>query len=178
MSEVMDLSALLASAPANLPLETTDTLFAIASDGSIKRIKRKALGADSAYAATTFDDNTRKWYTVANVTAASAWGGLLMVQDGNWSGVPRLMIYAIGGRYANQVPERPKVQSLLGTDGYVKLRAVRIDTNIRIDVYLATKRIEAQSFGNLPLVAPKVADDVPSGATVWEYNFASSTSGI
>lgn len=177
MIEAMNLNDLLASAPDSSELATTDRLFAIGSDGTVKRIKRSVLGGDSYFSQLSVSDSTQKWYTVTTVSSGSCWGGVLMLTQGNWSGGPSLRIFSLAGRYNYQGVQRPKISSLLGTDTQVKLRVIYDGANIRIDAYLGCKMLYAYAYGPLPLSTPKIADEIPSGATVWEYDFTNNIYG-
>lgn len=177
MSEMMNISDLLGATPNNQTVETTDRILTVSSENTFKRVKKETLCGKNYFAEGNFSDSTRKWYTIARMPASTDWGGLLITQDGNWAGFPKTIIFAIGGRYDSTGVLKPRVNSLLGTDSLVKLRAVVEGSEIRLDIYLSTKHITNQAVGNLPLVTPVVAEAVSSGATSWVWDFSSNVYG-
>lgn len=177
MSEMMSLSDLLGATQNNSTMETTDRVLVTTNENVLKRVKKETLCGINYFAEVNISDNTRRWYTIARMAAGTAWGGLLITQDGNWAGTPKTMIFAIGGRYDSTGAQKPRVNSLLGLDSYVKLRAVVEGNQIRLDIYLSTKHITNLAVGDLPLITPVIAEDVPSGATSWVWDFSSNVYG-
>ena len=159
-------------------LASSDRLMAIGPEGGLKRISRDNAVFRGTKAEKDFMDSATRWITIAQASPTAAWGGILTVSQGLWSGHPNLHVFALGGRYDSSGPQRPEIRSLLGAPSGVRLRVVLFDSVIRLDCQGTFRKLEVSSWGRLSLIDPVEAEPVPSGATVWEYSSSSLASGI
>ena len=178
MSETRPLKDKLKNAPEVTSLASTDRLMVVGNDGSPAKISIANAVTKNSKVASTFSGNKSRWITIAQIGVSEAWGGILTVSSGLWSGDPALHVFALGGRYSNGTALRPVIQSLLGPTSNVSFRIVVLDTSLRLDYKCYSMRAEVNSMGHIPLMTPIEADAIPADATVWQYDFSTSVFGI
>ena len=178
MSKTKPLKDELKNASEVTSLESSDSMMAVGPDGSPKRISRNNAVFKNTKTEKDFINSGTRWVTIAQTYPTAAWGGILTVSHGLWSGYPNLYVFALGGRYYNGKPQRPDIHSLFGVISGIKFRIVLTDSVVRLDYYSTYRKLEVNSMGMITLIDPIDAEPIPSGATVWEYNFSSSASGI
>ena len=123
--------------------------------------------------------NAWRWVTIARYSRTEPTGGLLLITSGNWSGEPHLHVFAFGSAFTSGDVNtlRPNINCLTGLTSRIRLRAVLIGSDIRIDAYSYSRKYWAQAIGNIPLVDIAEAAEPPADATVWQYIFTQSTTG-